>query len=179
MHTATASESELRVEFNTVIAQDSQLSLTVHFRTTISECPTGIFRSHHVDAHGLEHIYVATHMEPRYASRVFPCFDNPAQKARFAIQLRTSTSAAREPQHRCLSNMPLLSAQEDVAAQQVLYTFAETMPMSTYASTPRISFPGLFFSEGLLHNLAPALLTSVPDPLVTRSGRWRSGGHLG
>ncbi|KAK3377332.1 peptidase family M1-domain-containing protein [Lasiosphaeria ovina] len=108
-----------------------QLSLTIEFRRSISGHPNGIFRSRHVDARGIEHIYLATHMEPIYASHLFPCFDDPAHKARFTIHVQTTPGG---PRRRCLSNMPLLSVQEDVAARRVLYTFAETVLMSTYAS---------------------------------------------
>jgi hypothetical protein len=65
-----ASATELLVGFGATIAEGSRLSLTITFGRAISERPTGIFRSRHVDPQGVTHTYLATHMEPSYASHV-------------------------------------------------------------------------------------------------------------
>lgn len=47
-------------------------------------------------------VLAATHFEPTFARTAFPCFDEPAFKARFSVKIR------REPKHLALSNMPLV-----------------------------------------------------------------------
>jgi aminopeptidase N len=46
-----------------------------------------------------------TKMEPHYARRMFPCFDEPALKATFNI------TVLRKSSHVALSNMPLIKSE--------------------------------------------------------------------
>lgn len=58
---------------------------------------------------------------------MFPCFDDPALKARFSIEVLVDQN------FQCLSNMPILSRHE-IATGECLHVFEETPPMSTYVS---------------------------------------------
>ncbi|XP_067006895.2 aminopeptidase N [Anabrus simplex] len=71
---------------------------------------------------------VFTQFEPSSARNVFPCFDEPALKARFNISIATP------PGMHALSNMPLREATEPVKELPgwVWSHFEESVPMSTY-----------------------------------------------
>ena len=69
--------------------------------------------------------YAATQFEAADARWAFPCFDEPAFKARYAIELVHDRSLV------ALSNMPVLRT-EDRPSDRRLTAFAETPPISSY-----------------------------------------------
>jgi len=69
--------------------------------------------------------YALTFFEPAYARRAFPCFDEPAFKARFDITL---TIPAR---HAAVSNEPIART-ETIDAEMKRVHFATTEPLPTY-----------------------------------------------
>ena len=69
--------------------------------------------------------YAFTQLEAADARRFFPCFDEPAMKARFAIHVTTRADAT------VLSNAPIAS-EEKLAGGRKTVRFAETPPLSTY-----------------------------------------------
>jgi len=71
------------------------------------------------------HRFAFTQLEATDARKFFPCFDEPAMKARFRIAVTT----ARE--HRVLSNAPVEHTQRLAGGRQRVQ-FAETPPLSTY-----------------------------------------------
>jgi len=72
---------------------------------------------------------VSSQFEPVKARRAFPCFDEPAMKATFEIQVKHDDSM------RAISNMPVISSQSvgsDGFYNWIETKFNKTLKMSTY-----------------------------------------------
>jgi puromycin-sensitive aminopeptidase len=69
--------------------------------------------------------YAFTQLEATDARSFFPCFDEPALKARFRISVTTRAS------HTVLSNSPIERTQKQPGGRKTV-RFAETPPLSTY-----------------------------------------------
>ena len=67
---------------------------------------------------------LATQCEATDARAIFPCFDEPTFKARFASKIRT------EHRYTVLTNSPLVEIVDEGTSR--LWTFAPTKPMSSY-----------------------------------------------
>ncbi|TFG94174.1 MAG: M1 family peptidase, partial [Myxococcales bacterium] len=71
------------------------------------------------------HRYAFTQLEPTEARKFFPCFDEPAMKARFQISVTTAAS------HTVLSNAPAIASRAAGSGRKTV-VFAPTPPLSTY-----------------------------------------------
>jgi puromycin-sensitive aminopeptidase len=72
-----------------------------------------------------ERAYAFTQLEAADARRFFPCFDEPAMKARFALSVTTAS------RHTVLSNQPVLKIEPLVGGRKRVH-FERTPPLSTY-----------------------------------------------
>lgn len=79
----------------------ADVTLRIEFSYELQEALDGFYRSSYKDAAGEDHIMASTHFEALGARKAFPCFDEPALKATFALTLLT----APRP-WVALSNMP-------------------------------------------------------------------------
>jgi puromycin-sensitive aminopeptidase len=104
-------------------AGDAHLEL--RFRGRISHGLLGFYRSTFVDGGGNERVLAATQFEATHARAAFPCFDEPAFKAIFAVSLVVPEGLA------ALSNGPEVG-RERLADGRVRVRFADTIPISTY-----------------------------------------------
>ncbi len=69
--------------------------------------------------------YALSQLEAADARRFFPCFDEPAMKARFRIAVTTRAS------HAVISNSPVVREEQQQGGHKTVH-FAETPPLSTY-----------------------------------------------
>jgi aminopeptidase 2 len=92
----------------------------------------GFYRSSYKDKDGSTKYLATTQMEPTDARRAFPCFDEPALKAKFTITLIADKHLT------CLSNMDVVSEKDlesksgQIGMTKKSVTFRETPLMSTY-----------------------------------------------
>ncbi|MGA2479725.1 MAG: M1 family metallopeptidase, partial [Spirochaetia bacterium] len=84
----------------------------------------GFYRSTWTDEHRIVHWVATTQFEATHARRAFPCWDEPAAKATYALTLIIDERLT------ALSNMR--EAMETVEKGKKTITFAPTPPMSTY-----------------------------------------------
>ncbi|GAB0206174.1 endoplasmic reticulum aminopeptidase 1 [Grus japonensis] len=100
-------------------------TLSIQYLANLSESFHGFYKSTYRTQEGELRTLVATQFEPTAARMAFPCFDEPAFKARFSITIR------REPKHLALSNMPIVKS-VNLTPWLVEDHFATTVKMSTY-----------------------------------------------
>ncbi len=99
--------------------------LHLSFATRVSEFPPGLFTIKYANAAGAQHM-LASRADLAGARRIFPCWDEPAFKARFALSVLLPRS------HVAISNMPI-AHEEPVTPSLKIVSFARTPPMPTYA----------------------------------------------
>ncbi|XP_063230526.1 uncharacterized protein LOC134535382 [Bacillus rossius redtenbacheri] len=101
----------------------ARYQLVLHFSGELRAGLRGLYRR----SHGAR-MLAATQFEPTYARNAFPCFDEPAFKATFQINI------ARSREMTALSNMPLESTSlpDPGAGGKVWDRFAESPRMPTY-----------------------------------------------
>lgn len=111
------------------LAAGSKAKLTHKFTGTLNDYMAGFYRSSYEAADGKKRYMATTQMEPTDARRAFPCFDEPALKAKFTITLIADKHLT------CLSNMDAVE-EKDVdghyGPNKKAVTFRETPLMSTY-----------------------------------------------
>ncbi|KAG9244468.1 peptidase family M1-domain-containing protein [Calycina marina] len=110
------------------LAASSKVELRMSFEGSLLHHSDGFYRSRYQGEDGTPKWMVSTSMEPIDARKVFPCFDEPALKATFAIKLVV------DPFLDCLSNMPEVSSETVTSKGKTvkISTFGTTPPMSTY-----------------------------------------------
>lgn len=98
-------------------------SVTLEFSGTITDAMHGLYPCY-FEVDGVKKELFATQFESHHAREVFPCIDEPAAKATFALELTTSYHKAM------LSNMPVRRKSE--VDGKFVTTFDTTPRMSTY-----------------------------------------------
>nr|AAH45983.1 Zgc:56194 [Danio rerio] len=100
-------------------------SVELHFAANLSESFHGFYKSTYRTSKGDVRVVASTQFEATSARAAFPCFDEPAFKANFSVQIR------REAKHIALSNMPKLRTLE---LKNSLFEdqFDVSVKMSTY-----------------------------------------------
>jgi puromycin-sensitive aminopeptidase len=99
--------------------------LGIEFTGGLNDRLRGFYRSKYTDQDGQERYLATTQFEATDARRAFPCWDEPALKARFKLTLSIPSDLI------AISNMPLVSETTDRTGLSSK-EFAETPEMSTY-----------------------------------------------
>ena len=120
----------VRFDFDQTVPAGSQAALMLKFTGMLNDKLGGFYRSSYKDKDGKDAWMATTQMEPTDCRRAFPCFDEPALKATFTIQL------VADEKMTCLSNMDVERVDQvdtDLAGKKrKAVTFNKTPPMSTY-----------------------------------------------
>ena len=107
-------------------AKNAEYSLHLKYTGQISTSLFGFYRSSYINEKG-ERVYLAvTDLEPSNARRVFPCFDEPAMKAKFKLTMNRDNRYFTSS----LFNTPIESTTTN--GDWTAETFKETVEMSTY-----------------------------------------------
>jgi aminopeptidase 2 len=97
------------------------------FTGELNDNMAGFYRSSFKAADGSTTYMATTQMEPTDARRAFPCFDEPALKAKFSVTL------IADEKMTCLSNMDVASEKKiDSKPGKKAVAFNPTPLMSTY-----------------------------------------------
>ncbi|KAJ5701755.1 hypothetical protein N7488_009303 [Penicillium malachiteum] len=112
------------IKFNQALAAGSDAQLKLTFTGILNDNMAGFYRSSYKENGETKYI-ASTQMEPTDARRAFPCFDEPALKAKFTVTLVADKSMT------CLSNMDVAS-ESDVQGGKKAVKFNTSPVMSTY-----------------------------------------------
>jgi puromycin-sensitive aminopeptidase len=99
--------------------------LEIAFNGILNDQLHGFYRSTFTDPSGVKHTIATTQFENTDARRAFPCWDEPAFKATYQVNLTVPSDLA------AYSNSPV-SSDTDLGNGQRTVSFAPTMKMSTY-----------------------------------------------
>ncbi|KAE8163654.1 peptidase family M1-domain-containing protein [Aspergillus tamarii] len=113
------------VKFAETIPAGSSAQLKLTFTGILNDNMAGFYRSSYKTKDGETKYLASTQMEPTDARRAFPCFDEPALKAKFTVTLIADKSMT------CLSNMDVASETDAEGGKKVV-KFNTSPLMSTY-----------------------------------------------
>ncbi|XP_062985643.1 endoplasmic reticulum aminopeptidase 1 [Elgaria multicarinata webbii] len=99
--------------------------ITIEYSANLSTNFHGFYKSTYRTPEGEVRVLASTQFEPTTARMAFPCFDEPAFKAKFSVKIR------REPKHLALSNMPLVKS-INIKENLLEDHFEISVKMSTY-----------------------------------------------
>jgi puromycin-sensitive aminopeptidase len=130
--------------------------LRLVFRGTLNDKLRGFYRSVYKDPSGVSRTMAATQFEATDARRGFPCWDEPAFKAVFAVTL------VIDPGLTAVSNTRIVGETREGARKVV--RFADTIKMSTYL---------VAFVVGELEHTEPSRVGSTPVSIWCVPGKRR------
>ncbi|KAJ5669164.1 hypothetical protein N7462_010234 [Penicillium macrosclerotiorum] len=114
------------IKFNQAIAAGSDAQLTLTFTGILNDNMAGFYRSSYKTKDGKTEYIASTQMEPTDCRRAFPCFDEPALKAKFTVTLIADKDMT------CLSNMDVASETDLKNSAKKAVKFNTSPLMSTY-----------------------------------------------
>lgn len=116
---------QLALVSDTTLIKGRKYEVHMEFAANLSDSFHGFYKSSYHTSTGEVRVLASTQFEATFARGAFPCFDEPAFKANFTIQI------VREPRHIAISNMPKLKTVE-LPGGLLEDHFDTTVKMSTY-----------------------------------------------
>ncbi|KAG7221274.1 hypothetical protein INR49_017339 [Caranx melampygus] len=116
---------QLALLSDSVLTKGRKYEVQLEFAANLSDSYHGFYKSSYRTSAGEVRFMASTQFEATFARGAFPCFDEPAFKANFTIQI------IREPRHIAISNMPKVKTVELPGGLLEDY-FDTTVKMSTY-----------------------------------------------
>lgn len=116
---------QLALVSDTTLTKGRKYEVHMEFAANLSDSFHGFYKSSYHTSTGEVRVLASTQFEATFARGAFPCFDEPAFKANFTIQI------VREPRHIAISNMPKLKTVE-LPGGLLEDHFDTTVKMSTY-----------------------------------------------
>ncbi len=135
--------------------------LEIAFDGILNDQLHGFYRSTFTDPAGVKHTIATTQFENTDARRAFPCWDEPAFKATYQVNLTVPSHLA------AYSNSPV-SSDTDLGNGQRTVSFTPTMKMSTYL---------VAFVIGPFEETAPLDVDGVPLRIVFPIGNAHLAAH--
>uniref|UniRef100_A0A1A8MCD5 Aminopeptidase n=1 Tax=Nothobranchius pienaari TaxID=704102 RepID=A0A1A8MCD5_9TELE len=116
---------QLALMSDSVLTKGRKYEVQLEFAANLSDSFHGFYKSSYRTSSGEVRTLASTQFEATFARGAFPCFDEPAFKANFTVQI------IREPRHIAVSNMPKVKTV--VLPGDLLEDhFDTTVKMSTY-----------------------------------------------
>uniref|UniRef100_A0AAQ6IIF4 Aminopeptidase n=1 Tax=Anabas testudineus TaxID=64144 RepID=A0AAQ6IIF4_ANATE len=109
---------------DSVLIKGRKYEVQLEFAANLSDSFHGFYKSSYRTSSGEVRVLASTQFEATFARGAFPCFDEPAFKANFTIQI------IREPRHIAISNMPKVHT--NLPGGLLEDHFDTTVKMSTY-----------------------------------------------
>ena len=134
-------------------------SLSIDFDGILNRKLQGFYISTFTDESGEERKIATTQFESTDARQAFPCFDEPAMKASFAVKLTVPNELF------AASNGPIISEEDSDDGTECTVTFGTTIKMSTYL---------VAFIVGPFEATDPVDVDGVPLRIIHPIGK----GHL-
>ncbi|KAJ2660451.1 hypothetical protein IWW48_002915 [Coemansia sp. RSA 1200] len=114
------------IRLPTALQENTSVSIAIAYSCRLGDSMNGLYRCKYRNRAGETAFMLATQFQAKFARMVFPCWDEPAAKARFKLSLTVPES------HTALSNMPVIATKLLDGKRLKTIRFAQTPPMSTY-----------------------------------------------
>ncbi|KAJ2691976.1 hypothetical protein GGH99_002034 [Coemansia sp. RSA 1285] len=114
------------IRLPTALQANTSVSIAIAYSCRLGDSMNGLYRCKYRNREGETAFMLATQFQAKFARMVFPCWDEPAAKARFKLSLTVPES------HTALSNMPVIATELLDGGRLKTVQFAQTPPMSTY-----------------------------------------------
>ncbi|KAA8592605.1 endoplasmic reticulum aminopeptidase 1b [Etheostoma spectabile] len=116
---------QLALLSDSMLTKGRRYEVQLGFAANLSDSFHGFYKSSYLTSSGEVRVMASTQFEATFARGAFPCFDEPAFKAKFTIRI------IREPRHITISNMPKVKTVE-LPGGLLEDHFDTTVKMSTY-----------------------------------------------
>ncbi|KAL2717324.1 putative aminopeptidase-2 [Vespula squamosa] len=114
------------IELEQTLDDKTEMTIVIRFLGKLNEDRRGFYRSYYIDKNGKKRWLAATQLAPIGARKMFPCFDEPAMKAVFSVDVLIPYD------YHPISNTKIVGIKNYTDTRKYWYTFEETELMSTY-----------------------------------------------